>query len=165
MSRKSLLLIPLFFLLALYAHQTLIPVAYAGFAEAVSAYERGDYVTAYKEMKPLAEQGNPAAQLNLGTMYSLGKGVPQDYAEAVTWYRKAAEQGNADAQYNLGLICIKGQGVLQDYVLGYMWFSLAASHGDVDAQKNIDSIAARMTSSQIAEAQRLAREWRPKGKD
>ena len=165
MTRKRPVLVPLFLCLAAFTHYAMAPVARAGFAEAVSAFERGDYVTAYKEMKPLAEQGNPTAQLNLGTMYSLGRGVPQDYIEAEKWYRKAAEQGNVDAQYNLGLMCVKGEGVQQDYVQGYMWFSLAASQGDVDAQRNRDSIATRMTPSQIAYAQRLAREWKPKGKD
>jgi TPR repeat protein len=159
------MIIPLLFCFVTVAHQAAVPIACAGFTEASSAYERGDYVTAFKEMKPLAEQGNPVAQLNLGTMYNLGKGVPQDYTEAVNWYRKAAEQGNLDAQYNLGLMCVKGEGVKQDYVQAYMWFTLAASKGDVDAQRNRDSIAARMTSSQIAEAQRLAREWNAKGKD
>ena len=67
--------------------------AWAGFDEAVAAYQRGDYATAIRELRPLAEQGDADAQFNLGTMYGIGLGVPQDFAKAVKWYRKAAEQG------------------------------------------------------------------------
>ena len=95
-------------------------------------------------------------------MYDLGYGVPQDYAEAVKWYRRAAEQGLAKAQTNLGFMYNDGQGVQQEYVKAHIWFNLAAAQGHEKANKNRDLIAKRMTSEQIAEAQRLAREWRPK---
>ncbi len=61
--------------------------AWAGFDEGVAAYNRGDYATALREWRPLAEQGDASAQLNLGSMYDAGVGVSQDYAEAVRWYR------------------------------------------------------------------------------
>jgi hypothetical protein len=67
--------------------------AWAGFDEGVAAYDRGDYATALEEWLPIAEQGDGRAQLYLGTMFDIGLGVPQDYAEAVKWYRLAAEQG------------------------------------------------------------------------
>ncbi len=67
--------------------------AWAGVDEGVAAYERGDYATALRESRPLAEQGNAIAQNNLGLMYDQGRGVPQDDARAVKWYSKAAEQG------------------------------------------------------------------------
>ena len=78
--------------------------AWAGFAEGVAAYKRGDYATALRELRPLANQGVAEAQCNLGVMYSKGQGVPQDDDEAVKWYRKAAEQGHAEAQFQLGAI-------------------------------------------------------------
>ena len=59
--------------------------ARAGLDEGVAAYDRGDYATALREWRPLAEQGNAKAQYNLGAMYYSGLGVPQDYAEAVKW--------------------------------------------------------------------------------
>ena len=95
-------------------------------------------------------------------MYDNGRGVPRDYAAAMSWYRKAAEQGHASAQNNLGLMYGKGQGVTQDYVQAHMWWNLAAAKGDTDAVKNRDLIAAKLTPAQIAEAQKLAREWKPK---
>jgi TPR repeat protein len=70
-----------------------------------------------------------------------------------------------DAQINLGFMYDNGQGVSQDYVLVYMWFSLAAAGGDKSAGKRRRDIAAsKMTPKQIAEAERLAREWKPKSK-
>jgi uncharacterized protein len=74
-----------------------------------------------------AEQGDGGGQHNLGTMYEQGKGLPQDYAEAVRWYRRAAVQGNANAQHSLGLMYAQGQGLPQDYVQAAMWFILAAA--------------------------------------
>ncbi len=67
-----------------------VPPAWANFRASVAAYNRGDYATAFREMKALAEQGNAAAQFNLGEMYNNGQGVRQDDSEAVKWYRLAA---------------------------------------------------------------------------
>ena len=94
-------------------------------------------------------------------MYSEGQGVPQDYAAAVKWYRLAADQGDAYAQYNLGVMYANGRGVPQDYVQAHKWYNLGAVAGDKDAIKNRDNVAGKMTPAQIAEAQKLAREWKP----
>ena len=96
-------------------------------------------------------------------MYARGQGVAQDYQEAIRWYQLAVEQGDADAQYNLGLIYGQGEGVPKDYVLAHMWLNLAAGKGMKEAVKVRDSLEKRMTPAQLAEAQRLAREWTPKG--
>jgi uncharacterized protein len=109
-----------------------------------------------------ADQGYAAAQPNLGAMYDRGEGVPQNYRVALKWYRKAADQGNAMAQYNIGAMYARGHGVPQHYVTAHMWFSLSAAQDDDDAAKNRDVIAQRMTPAQIAEAQKLTREWKPK---
>jgi TPR repeat protein len=65
-------------------------LAHAGFDEGKAAFGRGDYAKAYEEFKKLAVRGHVKAQGCLGEMYHSGKGVPQDYAEAVKWFRKAA---------------------------------------------------------------------------
>ena len=116
-----------------------------------------------------ADQGRADAQFNLALMYANGQGVPQDHAEAMTWYRKAAEQGDAAAQLNLGVMYHVGQGVPQDYVQAHKWYNLAAarfpasdSEKRANAVRNRDAVTAKMTAAQIAEAQRLAREWKPK---
>ena len=80
----------------------LAPANSADLQTGLEAYERGDFVAALREFRTLAEQGHAEAQFQVGFMYSVGRGVPEDDAEAVKWYRKAAEQGNAAAQYNLG---------------------------------------------------------------
>ncbi|PHS09962.1 MAG: hypothetical protein COA89_01515, partial [Acidithiobacillus sp.] len=80
----------------------------ADFQKGVAAYDSGDFATALREWRPLAEKGDADAQFNLGVMYSKGQGVPQDYKTAVKWYTLAAEQGVASAQTNLGHIYDKG---------------------------------------------------------
>jgi len=112
--------------------------AYAGqFADADAAYGRGDYATAYRLLKPLAEQGNAKAQYNLGFMYDKGQGVPKDDTEAAKWFRKAAERGNAFAQVNLGFRYAKGQGVPKDDTEAVKWFRKAAEQGIAKAQFNL----------------------------
>ena len=91
-------------------------------------------------------------------MYYKGAGVPQDYETAVKWYTRAAEQEDAYAQYYLGWMYVEGKGVPKDSVYAYMWWNIAASNGSEIAAKNRSIVTKRMTSSQIAEAQKLARE-------
>src|SRR5208282_634259 len=106
-----------------------------------------------------AGQGHADAQVNLGFMYRKGRGVTQDYSEALKWYRVAARQGNWSAQSNLGSMYDKGQGVAQDYVRAHMWYSLAASRlGAEDrggATRHRDAVATHLTPSQVARAQEM----------
>jgi TPR repeat protein len=117
-----------------------------------------DYAEAAKWYRLAAAQGHAGAQLNLGAMHYNGEGVTQDYAEAAKWYRLAAAQGHAIAQSNLGGMYGNGQGVLQDYVKAHMWMNLAAAKGHANGARNRDIVAKRMTSQQIAEAQKMARD-------
>ncbi len=100
----------------------------SSYQEGLDAYERGDYETALKEFRPLAEQGDPLAQSYLGGMYTEGEGLPKDY------------------------------------VLAHMWATLAAAQGNENAVMGRDLLEELMTPAQIAGAQRLAREWKAKGK-
>ena len=125
----------------------------------VAAYQAGDYATALRDFRKAADQGLADAQYNLGNMYATGRGVTQDYAEAVKWYRLAADQGNASAQYNPGGVYYTGLGVTQDYVMAHMWFNIAAASGDADAANRRDLAAKQMARAEIAEAQKMAREW------
>ena len=111
-----------------------VPACSNRYEDASAAYERGDYATAFRLMKPLAEQGYAKAQYNLGVMYHKGEGVPADHAEAVKWFRKAAEQGYAKAQYNLGVMYRIGDGVPQDNTETMKWYRKAAEQGIADAQ-------------------------------
>ena len=134
------------------------------FQAGLDAYDRGAYGTALKEFRPLAEQGVAGAQFTLGGMYDKGHGVPQAYQEAVRWFRLAAEHGYALAQRNLGAMYGNGLGVRQNYVQAYMWATLASSQNVELAVKWKDFLVKKMTPAQLAEAQRLAREWTPKEK-
>jgi TPR repeat protein len=131
-----------------------------------AAAQRGDYATEIRLIRPLAEQGNAIAQGRLGSMYLTGQGVPQDYAQAISWFRKAADKGHSLAQAGLGALYARGIGVPQDYVQAHMWFNLAATARVAEvretASKARDEVAAKMTPEQIAEAQRLARDWKPR---
>ncbi len=119
-----------------------------------------------------ADRGHAAARYNLGVMYRNGEGVPQDFTEAVAWLRQAADEGDVPAQYNLGVMYARGgqaTGLFSwwrrspNYVEAHMWFNLAASRATGESQREYaearDTLAKQMTPAQIAEAQRLAREW------
>jgi TPR repeat protein len=119
--------------------------------------------------KRAAEHGDAVARFQLGVMYGEGRGVPQDFAEAARWYERAADQGDAQAQYNLGLAYARGEGVTQNIVEAHKWFNLAAARFPASdaarrtaAVKNRDTVANEMSSAQLAEAQKRAREWKPK---
>ena len=114
------------------------------------------------DCKVKAEKGGAYAQTMLGVMYTNGQGVLQDYKQAVKWYRKAAEQNNASAQAILGIMYHYGKGVPQDYVMAHMYYNIAAVSGDKSGIKNRGLVEKDMTSSEIAEAQKLAREWMSK---
>jgi len=121
-----------------------------------------DYAEAAKWSRKAAEQGHAAAQVSLGSMYIQGTGVPRDYAEAEKWFRKAAEQGDHMAQSMLGSIT-------KDSIEAYMWLTLSVA-GSTDNQSPFfqqaaevrASIAKKMNPQQIAEAQRRAKEWKPR---
>jgi TPR repeat protein len=184
------------------------PVVAGPFEDGLSAAQSGDYATAMRLWRPLADQGDVVAQFNIGIAFLNGYGVPKDSAEAETWFRKAANQGYAAAQnslgnmyqaknaadaaqnprrtaeaaswyskaanqglaiaqLSLGLMYEGGIGVPQDYVQAYKWEGLAAAQltdAEVrdEALKNRNAIAAKMTAGQLADAQRLVREWKPK---
>jgi hypothetical protein len=129
-----------------------------------------DHNEALRWFRNAADKGDAAAQFYLGFMYSEGQGVPRDYAEAAKWFQLAADKGDAQAQYNLGLAYAKGEmGVgAPDNVSAYMWFNLAAATFPASdprrstAVGDRDAVAAKMTPEQIAEAQKRARDWRPK---
>ena len=113
-------------------------------------------------------QGEVVAQVRLGLMYDFGRGVPENDSEAVKWYRLAADQGDAVAQSYLGIMYATGQGVPEDDVQAYKWINLAVSRfpaSEKETRDNLvrlrDYLRTRMTAAQIAEAQKLASEWKP----
>ena len=144
-----------------------------------------DFHEAFKWYRIAADQSSSYAENVIGSAYEHGLYVAQDDTEAFRWYRRAANKiyerpGDTwihSPQYNIGAMYASGHGAAQDYVQALMWFILAVAFGDtkspgplgiklVDTSKftaleQRDKLMALMTSTQIAEAERLAREWRP----
>jgi S1-C subfamily serine protease len=123
-----------------------------------------DEVEAAKWYHEAAEQGVAGAQNMLGLMYANGKGVTKNYVEALKWYHKAAEQGYAGAHFGLSNMYRTGNGVPKDFVASYKWLLLAAAQGDEWAKVGISSLEDKMTREQMAEGQKLAREFKPRDK-
>lgn len=145
----------------------LAPASAQDFLKASEALNRGDFATALREFRPLAEQGNALAQRILGDMYRRGDGIPIDPIEAVRWYRLAAEQGDAEAQFVLGDIHYHGYyGVSIDYdsnLRAYMWWDVAAAQGHELAKKERDKIVGIFNLERIAEAQTRSKRCRESG--
>jgi len=126
-------------------HQSIVGLAEAvgvtkpasAFDAVQAAYQKGDYETALRLGRPLADEGDARAQSILGLMHYRGRGVPKDAGEAVTWFRQAADQGDTAAQFYLGVMYSEGQGVPQNYAEAAKWYRLAAERGDAPAQYNL----------------------------
>jgi protein-disulfide isomerase len=101
------------------------------------AFEKGDYATALKELRPLADKGNPQAQMLLGKMYLSGRGVPRNVNQALQWLTPAAEHGNREAQFLLGTTCLMNK-PHKDTAQGLKWMRLSAEQGLSDAQLLLD---------------------------
>ncbi len=112
----------------------------ADWVAGVLAYDIGDYVTAMRKLRPLAEQGHMSAQHFLGLMYTKGQGVPQDNREALKWYRMSAEQGGIHSQLLLGIMYDKGEGVYQDNKEALKWYRRSAEQGLALAQTNLGAM-------------------------
>ncbi len=106
------------------------------------AFNKGDYETAYKLWRPIAEQGDAEAQNYMGIIYYLGLGVNRDYTKALNWYEKAAKAGYADGQRNYGDMLHFGRGTKKDNYQAYKWYFAAFQGGNKGAGKQIEVIAA-----------------------
>jgi TPR repeat protein len=124
----------------------------------------------YELIEKAANGGSGVAQFSLGVMnYPIGDSsfdeTKGNLNEALIWYRRGADQGDIDSQVALGLAYAEGLGLPQDFVEAHKWYNLAASHvkyADMrsDLIKRRDDLAAKMTAAQIADAQKLARDWK-----
>ena len=149
------------------------PLAELG--QAVAQYQLGllyangkgvtkDDAKARQWFEKAAIQGHTEAQVNLGVLLMYARGGQQDYKMAVYYLRLAANRGNDVAQRRLGELFERGEGVQQDYVKAYMWYSLGSARGVEAGVRLRDAVAKKMDPDQIAEAQKLVREWKPKAK-
>jgi TPR repeat protein len=124
-----------------------------------------NYPEGLKWLQKAGEQGEAKAQFAVGVAYFKGLGVQKDYGEAFKWYRRAADQGLGVAQYNLGAMYAKGEAVTQDVVTAHLLYGLAATSGIKAAGAAKNQLAKTMTPEQIAQAEKMAKDWKPKLED
>ena len=142
--------------MAIAAMCLLVSPARSDFAAGVAAYDRGDYAVAFEAWQPLAQDGDPAAQRNLGHLYRFGSGVAQDFTKAAYWYREAAETDLAGAQANLAMMYLRGQGLDENPKQAAYWFERAAKHGHTISQYNLALIYLRGQGVKRDEARAMA---------
>jgi uncharacterized protein len=157
--------------------------ALQGIAEAQvlvgDAKKIGNPAEAVKWYRLAADQGNAEAQFKLAELHYGGLGVPKDYDEGDKWLRLSADHGWAEAQVALGNFYEHGAIGPKNFVQAHMWFNLAVSSASTvsrqspslqqrqaesvkrQAEGARDRLANHMTPAQLAEAYRLAREWKP----
>jgi len=131
--------------------------ALADFAKGLDAVMRGDYATAKKQFKPLAERGMVDAQFNMGWMHDYGKGVKQSDKTAAKWYQLAAEQGHVGSQYNLALMYQKGKGVTRDYKVAINLYKKAVAQGHTKAHYNLAKMY--VDGYGVSQNYRVANKW------
>jgi uncharacterized protein len=132
------------------------PAAAQSLEAGETAFQSEDYVTALENFQPLAEQGDPAAQLWLGSMFSSGYGVTEDDAEALRWIYASAHQGHVDAQVALGGIYFLGKDVGPNYLRSQMWMNIAYANGYSDNSDTVEGLTRFLTKEQFERAEVLA---------
>jgi TPR repeat protein len=105
-----------------------------GYFDIRDALARGDYAAALRQLRPLAEGGDPRAQFDLAEMYESGQGVYTDHEEALRWYRKSALQGDPLAGLRLAGKYAEGDGVPRDSEEAVRWLRPLAERGIPIAQ-------------------------------
>jgi TPR repeat protein len=123
-----------------------------------------DYVAAFNWISKAAQQGLDKAQYNLGKMYRDGQGAQADAKAAAEWFLKAAEQGHAKSQTHIGTRLMRGQGIAKDEARALMFLILGAQGGDYPAKKAAKVYSEQLPPETVKEAEKLAKEWKPKGK-
>jgi TPR repeat protein len=163
--KRMFAILPRWFSLFLFLASLPSSVRADALADGVRAYAAGNYTRSVRILMVRAEQGDARAETYLGVMYLRGQGVPQNFEAAADWLHRAAESGAPAAQYFLGLMYDKGEGVAQDFVLAQAWLNLAVAHAEPGWRTGWvlirDAVASKMSRAELAEAQRLALDWRP----
>lgn len=106
---------------------------------AYGAYQRGLYVTAYREalLRLERNKADASAMTLLGELYNQGLGVKLDAKKAAEWYQLAATRGDANALAALGLMALDGRGMDKNPTQGRTWLEQAAAKGQPAACYNL----------------------------
>ncbi|MDX1519520.1 MAG: tetratricopeptide repeat protein, partial [Gammaproteobacteria bacterium] len=135
------------------------PLALADTELAMRALDRGDYISAYRQLDALARAGDPVAQYNLGFMYYGGEGIPQDDQQAFYWFNRAARSGHAPSQDVLAYMYNHGRGVEQDKIRAYVWYSIAAANGIFLAESIRDKLARELGNVEQIQADIMVEDY------
>ncbi|MBY0431135.1 MAG: sel1 repeat family protein, partial [Rhodospirillales bacterium] len=116
--------------------------AWADGDAAARAMQQHDYASALREWRPVAEQGDAAAQYNMGVIHYNGLGIERDIPAAIQWFEKAAAGDNVPAMSLLGALYLSGQAGKSDPGRTFRLLLDAAKKGDATAQYNVGSLYA-----------------------
>ena len=105
-------------------------------------WEAGEYGRIFSGLLPLAEQGYPLAECQVGYFYAEGLGVERDLDKALLWTRQAAEHGDRDGQFNLGCFYEEGTALARDMEQAVLWYQRAARQGHTEAAERLRALGA-----------------------
>src|SRR6516164_1372184 len=88
-------------------------------------------------LRAAALKGDSSAAYEVGNRFAEGKGVPQNYDEAVKWCDRAARAGLMPAVFRLGTFYEKGLGVKRDTDIARRYYLQAAQRGNAKAMHNL----------------------------
>ena len=103
-------------------------------------WEAGEYGRIFSGLLPLAEQGYPLAECQVGYFYAQGLGVERDLDRALLWTRRAAEHGDRDGQFNLGCFYEEGTALARDMEQAALWYQMAARQGHTEAAERLRAL-------------------------
>ena len=103
-------------------------------------WEAGEYGRIFSGLLPLAEQGYPLAECQVGYFYAQGLGVKRDLDKALLWTRRAAEHGDRDGQFNLGCFYEEGTALARSMEQAALWYQRAARQGHTEAAERLRAL-------------------------
>jgi hypothetical protein len=129
------------------------------FNAGLSAFNAGDYATAFANWWPLAQRGDAKSQASLGFLYYAGKGVQRDGQKSLLWFSRAAESGQPTAQFFLGLQYFYGLGVPRDLARAHSWCDIALTNGFSESLFCRDAVALEMSDEDMRRSNELTTEF------
>ena len=109
-------------------------------SRALTDFDKGNYPAAARGLRPLADAGNPVAQIDLGYLYQYGLGVPQSDGEALEMYGRAQRWGYVRADACMGVLYAQGSTITKDYGEAIRLFESGIQKGGIHARENRASL-------------------------
>ncbi len=132
------------------------------FGRGLTAFNTGDFKTAFEAWTPLAEDHDARAEAGIGFMFHKGLGTAADNAAAAKWFQRAADQGQPEGQLMLGLLYLYGTGVPQSYIHALAWCQIAQDFGQPDGQFCRDMAISYVSEADMRESYHMIDDMRLK---